>query len=170
MTAAYGCSDEGSGVASCSGTVPNGSALDTGSVGTKTFTAADNAGNSSTTTVSYKVVYNFKGFFAPVRNAPALNQAKAGAVVPFSFTLGGNYGRNVVSSARSVPINCTTLQPLSQGLSERVQADAGLSAASYSRTPVYLYLWATAKPYKNTCRQFTLTLNDTTEHRANFRF
>ena len=49
VTADYACQDEagGSGLASCVGTVPNGSPIDTGSVGAKTFTvnAADNAGN-----------------------------------------------------------------------------------------------------------------------------
>ncbi len=47
--AAYSCTDEvgGSGVKSCSGTVPNGALLDTDSPGAKSFTviAEDNAGN-----------------------------------------------------------------------------------------------------------------------------
>ena len=34
----YTCSDGGSGVSTCSGTVPNGANLDTKSVGAKTFT------------------------------------------------------------------------------------------------------------------------------------
>jgi hypothetical protein len=60
VAAAYSCSDEqgGSGLASCTGDVPNGAALDTAALGQKSFsvTATDAAGNSSTVTHSYTVV------------------------------------------------------------------------------------------------------------------
>jgi hypothetical protein len=60
VAASYSCADEdgGSGVASCTGTVANGAAVDTSSVGDKSFTvnAADNAGNPASTTVTYTVV------------------------------------------------------------------------------------------------------------------
>ena len=56
----YSCEDEpgGSGLASCAGPVADGAALDTSSVGEKSFTvdAADNAGNTSSRTVTYSVV------------------------------------------------------------------------------------------------------------------
>ena len=56
--ASYVCTDGGSGVASCTGTVANGAAIDTSSVGAHTFTvtAADAVGNTSSTTVQYQVV------------------------------------------------------------------------------------------------------------------
>lgn len=49
VTADYRCTDGGSGLATCDGTVPSGSLIDTSSPGTHTFTvdATDNAGNSS---------------------------------------------------------------------------------------------------------------------------
>ena len=59
VTADYSCSDAGgSQVASCVGTVPNGSNIDTSSVGTKSFsvTATDGAGNQRTVTRSYTVI------------------------------------------------------------------------------------------------------------------
>ena len=59
VEAAYSCTDEagGSGVASCVGTVPNGAAIDTSSVGQKTFKvdATDNAGNPASKSVTYTV-------------------------------------------------------------------------------------------------------------------
>jgi hypothetical protein len=57
--ASYSCTDGGSGVATCSGTVADGSNIDTASVGSKDFTvnAADNVGNSSTSDDSYSVAY-----------------------------------------------------------------------------------------------------------------
>jgi hypothetical protein len=60
VAAAYSCADEpgGSGVATCTGTVPVGAAIDTSSVGEKTFTvnATDQAGNPASTSVTYRVV------------------------------------------------------------------------------------------------------------------
>ena len=62
VNADYACNDEagGSGLASCVGTVANGAAIDTGSVGLKSFTvdAADNAGNQASLTHNYTVKYD----------------------------------------------------------------------------------------------------------------
>jgi hypothetical protein len=57
VSAAYACTDGESGVASCTGTVANLSAIDTSSVGVKTFvvTAADASGNLSSLAVTYEV-------------------------------------------------------------------------------------------------------------------
>ncbi len=59
VNASYSCQDEagGSGLKSCQGTVANGSAIDTASSGTKTFTvtATDNAGNQQVLTHTYSV-------------------------------------------------------------------------------------------------------------------
>ena len=59
MNASYSCTDDagGSGVASCTGTVPNGSPIDTSTLGQHPFTvdAQDNAGNPASTTVHYTV-------------------------------------------------------------------------------------------------------------------
>ena len=60
VAADYSCADEpgGSGLASCAGTVADGAAVDTSSVGQKSFTveAADNAGNKSSKSFTYTVV------------------------------------------------------------------------------------------------------------------
>jgi hypothetical protein len=55
--AIYLCVDLRSGMAQCAGTVPNGALIDTASAGTKSFTlnAKDNAGNTRSSTVHYKV-------------------------------------------------------------------------------------------------------------------
>jgi Tol biopolymer transport system component len=59
VLADYECADEsgGSGLASCTGTVPDGDPIDTGSEGEKTFTvtASDSAGNSREVTNTYRV-------------------------------------------------------------------------------------------------------------------
>jgi len=68
VKADYFCLDAGSGVASCPGTVPNGSNIDTSSLGAKTFTvgpATDRAGHTaSAVTVTYTVVRYRKVLFS----------------------------------------------------------------------------------------------------------
>ena len=60
VAADYSCADEpgGSGLATCAGTVADGAAVDTSGVGQKTFKveASDNAGNTSSKSVTYTVV------------------------------------------------------------------------------------------------------------------
>jgi hypothetical protein len=60
LTVAFSCDDDRSGVASCVGTQDEGAALDTGTVGLQTFTveATDDAGNTATASVTYRVVYS----------------------------------------------------------------------------------------------------------------
>jgi hypothetical protein len=63
LHADYECTDAGSGIASCVGTVADGALFDRSSAGTKTFTvtATDNAGNTHTETVTYRV-FTFRNF------------------------------------------------------------------------------------------------------------
>jgi hypothetical protein len=58
VRASYACTDAGSGLASCVGTVPSGSPLDTSARGTFTFsvTALDAVGNARTVQRTYRVV------------------------------------------------------------------------------------------------------------------
>lgn len=55
----FGCSDSDAGIFSCTGSVSNGTPIDTGTIGTKTFsvTATDWAGNSAMSTATYTVTY-----------------------------------------------------------------------------------------------------------------
>lgn len=48
---------------------------------------------------------------------------------------------------------------------------AGGSGLSYSAgSGQYTYVWKTGKSWKNTCRQFTLSLTDGSQHQAMFKF
>jgi endonuclease G len=57
VNAAYGCTDGGSGLFACAGTVANLSSIDTSTLGMKTFVvnSTDAIGNMSSTTVNYEV-------------------------------------------------------------------------------------------------------------------
>ncbi|MFN2615482.1 MAG: PxKF domain-containing protein, partial [Actinomycetota bacterium] len=59
VNASYSCDDATSRIDTCSGTVADGAAIDTGSVGSKSFAvaAADMAGNLASASASYSVLY-----------------------------------------------------------------------------------------------------------------
>lgn len=69
VTASYSCADATSGVASCVGTVPNGSPVDTSTFGSRTFTvnATDVAANPATKSVTYTVAYRICLLYDPSR-------------------------------------------------------------------------------------------------------
>lgn len=84
-----------SGIDTASSSLIAGKSLDTSSVGTKTlsFAAKDKAGNITTLTINYKVVYSFSGILQPV-NSDGSSIFKQGSTVPVKFALtdaAGNY-------------------------------------------------------------------------------
>jgi Tol biopolymer transport system component len=165
VLADYACADQrgGSGLASCAGPVAAGAAIDTASVGDKTFavTATDHAGNVAHASRSYSVVYDFSGFLAPVGAAyPAANSLPAGESVPLKFRLHGNQGLDVLAAGSPVWAPC--------GGGDTTPARGSLSYnASNDR---YTYLVTTDKAWSGTCRDLALTLRDGTSHRARIAF
>jgi len=105
VNAAYSCVDEagGSGLASCAGTVPSGSPIDTATVGTKSFVvhAIDNAGNPATKTVPYTVAYGFGGILQPV-NADGSSVFKAGSTVPVKFQMFNASGTPIATASATL--------------------------------------------------------------------
>ncbi|HMD45721.1 MAG TPA: hypothetical protein VKG43_06155, partial [Acidimicrobiales bacterium] len=95
VDASYSCDDGGSGVASCSGTVPSGAALDTSTPGTYTFsvTGTDNVGNTTVASVTYTVAYRICTPLPPVLLGPA---------VLFTVQLCDASGNNLTTGSTSV--------------------------------------------------------------------
>jgi hypothetical protein len=174
VSASYSCSpDAVSGSKTCSGTVPNGSPIDTSSYGTKTFTvtAEDNAGNKTTKTITYNVFFNFSGFFPPVDNWPKLNQRKAGSNVPVKFSLGGNQGLDIFAQGypKSQEIPCNN--PNVEVAGTDPTTSPGGSGLTYDAgSDQYHYNWKTEKGWEGSCRQLVVKLKDGSFHRANFQF
>ena len=173
VNAAYTCADTGgSGVAACSGTVASGSAIDTSSVGPKTFTVTvtDNAGNQGSAQVGYTVAYSWSGFFSPVSLPPTVNSAKAGSAVPLKFSLGGNQGLAIFAagSPSSQQVNCDNGAPVN--VVEQT-VTAGASGLQYDpSTGQYTYVWKTQSAWSGQCRQLSIKLVDGSTHVANFKF
>jgi hypothetical protein len=139
---------------------------------TVTATATDAAGNTTTKTFTVTVHYLFAGFFSPVENPGVFNLVKGGQSVPMKFSLSGNKGLGVFGSTPpvSVQIACPG-NPLINDVSEVYTLTAGDSGLTYdSVADQYKYVWKTESAWLGTCRQFTLRLNDGTEHTANFKF
>jgi len=164
VLADYECADSGSGVRHCAGPVADGQPLDTRSVGTFEFRvfAADQAGNPTYKSAWYRVVYPFGGFAAPIANG-TLNDLRAGDAVPLKFSLGADYGLDVVTAATQQPIDCATRAPLGAATS------AGGTLTYNTSQARYLYDWSSQKASAGTCRSVTLALRDGTQHVADFR-
>ena len=131
---------------------------------------SDDGGLTAVDSATVNVIYNFDGFFQPVNNLPTYNLVKAGQAIPVKFSLGGDQGLTIFAAGypKSEQIPCSSTAP-ADGIEETVTA--GGSSLSYDPlTDTYDYVWKTAKPWANTCRQLVIKLNDGTLHRANFQF
>jgi len=165
--AAYSCwSVSGVHVVTCAGTVANGSALDTGSAGTKTFTvsASDEGGRNAALTHTYKIVYSFSGFDPPVSTTGSIDDAKAGDALPLRLSLQGDKGLSIVTQTTSQPVSCADWSSLGT-------TTTGQGKLSYNpSTDRYLDLVATDPNWKGSCRTVDLQLDDATHHTVHVRF
>lgn len=170
VLADYECTDDVA-VATCVGDVDHGSAIDTASVGTKSFTvdAEDTSGNTASETVTYSVIYDFKGFFAPIDNAPTVNSIKAGSAVPVKFSLTGDQGLSILATGfpASKKVDCN---PSAAVDAVESTVTAGSSSLSYDgMTDRYNYVWKTDKAWAGTCRVLQVKLIDGQSYFAYFK-
>lgn len=125
------------------------------------------AGADKTVSINVAGALTFSGFFAPIRNLPAVNAVRAGSAVPMKFSLGGYRGLQVLSpgSPTSVAVACGSAPANTVQLGTTF-APSGLHALGYT----YTYVWKTDPAWGGTCRKFVLTLTDGTTHEALFQF
>ncbi|MGH2673474.1 MAG: virginiamycin B lyase family protein, partial [Actinomycetota bacterium] len=150
MVASFTCVDDvgGSGVASCTGSVPNGSELDLSpGVHSLTVTATDNSGNTASLTHSYIVFERWTGKLAL---PPAWSTVKAGPPARVGFDLGGNLGLDLFApgSPSSEPVDCATGGSLGAGTTAN-----GALKFSGGR---YTWTWSTQRSWAGTCRALTM--------------
>jgi hypothetical protein len=176
VLAGYSCADEanGSGVATCEGTLPVGARLDTSRVGGKTFTVrtSDRAGNAGSRTVSYSVVYDFDGFLWPLVNPPRVNRWKAGRPVPVRFSLGSYKGSAPVAPGypKVAPVACGAGAQAAGTEKARGSWTKRSVRGSKRGGWTYMFIWKTEKNWAGGCRQFVLKLDDGTLHRVDVQF
>jgi predicted outer membrane repeat protein len=103
VTASWTAADATSGLAVSLGTAPSGGAIDTATVGVKSFsvTATDAAGNQSTRLVAYAVRYAYSGVLAPLSPAGG-NTQKLGTAVPVKFRLTDANGSFITTATAGI--------------------------------------------------------------------
>ncbi|MBN9492936.1 DUF11 domain-containing protein, partial [bacterium] len=108
VPAGYTCSDGGSGVVTCAGTIADGEILDTSIPGVRQFVvqATDEAGNSTSVTASYSVGYGLCALQFP----PTANGA-----LPIKFELCDANGNNLSSAAIAVSLVGLDGEPVAGG-------------------------------------------------------
>jgi hypothetical protein len=148
--------------------------LDTKTVGTRTATApvaTDRVGHTSApATCSYKVVYPFVGFFAPIDNFGVYNKVKAGSSVPVRFSLVGPQGLDVLRGAPvATKVTCPSGMKV-DALEETASASTPAGLKYDSRTGLYTYTWKTAASLAGTCQKLTVNLADGTSQTTLFTF
>jgi hypothetical protein len=94
---------------------------------------------------------------------PGLNDLRAGDSAPLKFSLGADYGLDVVTDATQRQVACDSGAPLGAA------TPAGGSLTYNAQLARYLYAWSSQKASAGTCRSVTLTLRDGTQHEADFR-
>lgn len=156
VTASYSCTDATSGVASCTGTVANGSPVDTSTLGAHTFTvnANDVATNPATKSVNYTVAYRICLLYDPNRPLRLLGQ------VVISLRICDANGNNLSSSGITVTATRIT-GPVTRTVGARMLYTA--LSAGYS-----LPVSTQGLPNGNYNLEFTISGADTTTHVAPF--
>jgi hypothetical protein len=172
-TVDFSCSDGGAGVASCVGTLPNGSPLPTLKLpGTYTFkvTATDTFGRTTTATSTYFLVPGIT-FLPPALGdpiLPVLNIVKAGSTVPVRFSLLSNRGLDIFDPGypRSQQVACPT--NIAQHAIDPQTTATGLSYDA--RTTVYTYGFKTDPSWVGTCRVFSVKFRSGSVRTIRFKF
>ena len=175
LPADYACRDALSGIASCTGTVANGAAIDTSSPGPKSFvvTAADRADNTASSSHVYAVHYGFSGFGAPLGGAPFdAHVAQAGQALPVKYSLRDAHGASIadlrsVVELSSSAVGCTATSP---GALSEPAVGAGGGLRYDAAAGQFVFVWRTSRDWADTCRMLRLVLADGTEYIRLIRF
>lgn len=169
----YLCTDAVSGVATCAGPVTSGSALDTSTVGDRTFTvnASDVAGNDVQVTHTYSVHYDSPGVKKPIQGPPALNNERAGSGIPVKWELKDAHGDDILDLSTVVTygsgvFDCDT--GAGPGLVLDVET-TGNSVLRFGNNH-YIFDWDTQKEWSGTCRRLVIELDSGQQVIADFSF
>lgn len=110
---------------------------------TYTVTATDNAGNTATKSVTYRVSYEFGGFLPPV----TLDRPfKKGSTIPVKFTLGNGCGAIVPSVAATLTLQLVSgTEPVGDPIDATSNVPDSGNLFRYSSTDgIYIYNLATS--------------------------
>jgi len=130
--------------------------------------AVDRAGRVFDRNLTYRVTaYSFAGFFSPINNPPAINNANPGSSVPIKFSLSGFRSFDLFATGypASRPSTCA-------GVPTGPPVPTVLGPEGFTYDPLldqYKYVWKTDRNWRG-CRLLIVQLKDGTEKQAIFRF
>ena len=141
--------------------------------------AAVFAVSSSATVVTAGSTYTFNGWFDPVSNDPnVVNGVHAGQAVPLKFSLGGDFGLDVLADGyprvqQVEPSACAgPVDPVEEVndpfLNQATTTNGGLSYDA--GTDTYTYVWKTSQFLRHNCWQLVVKFDDGTRVSTNFKF
>jgi hypothetical protein len=171
VTASYSCAEEssGAGLASCGGTVSDGSLIDTTSVGKKSFTvtAVDYAGNSASQSVGYTMAYQICTLFDQNKSH------RLGSTVAIKLQLCDTTSVN--RSAAHIVVHATELTKLDGTASTDVEDSNNANPDSNFRfdpalddTGGYIYNLSTRNLSTGTWALSFIAAGDSTPHTVRF--
>jgi alpha-tubulin suppressor-like RCC1 family protein len=134
--------------------------LSTGTVGTKTITCTvtDKAGNKATAKATYRVIYGFTGFAAPVGNPPVVNLLRNTAIAPLRWHLSDANGVAIAglksASLSSAVIACPADAP------QRISVFGTSTKLVNLGNGDYEFGWKPAKTDVGKCRRLNLSIGD----------
>jgi hypothetical protein len=178
VAADYGCTDGGSLVASCNGTVSSGSNIDTASVGSKTFSvsATDNVGNMASSSVSYSVAYASGGtcldsaghqILQPI-NLDGSSVFKQGSTIPAKFRVCDANGNSI--GTPGVVSDFKLIKKTNGTSSDTNEAVVSTSADSAFRWDPGAQQWIFNVSTKNLSKGYTYTYQITLNDGSNIQF
>lgn len=110
--------------------------------------------------------YPFEGFSAQVEENGWVT-AKAGRAIPVDFSLGGDYGLDILAEGypKATRTLCPSADVTMAALDSTSTSTAGNSALSYdAETDEYKYVWKTSKRAAGSCYEFRVGLVDGSTH------
>jgi sugar lactone lactonase YvrE len=171
LVATYSCSDSLSGVSTCSGTHPAGTALATNVAGAFNFqvSVTDNAGNVNIASRGFNVAaMAFERFIEPLRRSPTLNGVTAGSLVPIRWRL-LSAGQVVTNPAafQSFTVLNLACQGTAVPLIDTATGGPGLTVNPANG--YFIYNWQTDASWAGTCRRVQIRLGDNSVREVVFR-
>jgi hypothetical protein len=166
VTADWSATDATSGINSAVGTVASGSQINTSSVGSKSFevTATDNAGNTDTKTVTYKVCYDFIGVLQPI-NLDGSSVFKLKSTIPVKFQLkdaSGNFITDATAYIFIKKISNSTIGDEAEAVSTSAATTGNLFRYDFTANQ-YIFNLGT-KTLSTGTWQIIIKLDDGSEH------
>jgi hypothetical protein len=109
------------------------------------------------------VSYDFDGFSQPV-DSDTWNTAKAGRAIPVKFSLGGDFGLDILKTGYPKATLAACNATAGADAVEETVADSKSGLSYDATTDQYVYVWKTNKNWAGKCFTFDLGLDDGSSH------